>query len=137
MKNKAVIALGAAEDADHAASIEAAAREGAGRLLAALEEIGFETKFSTDEQGLVSLVFEWDQDSLTRLRTRDSGRRKVSLPEDSPLRGMTASQAAAWLEERGEKEGMAALGVSRSSYYRRRRAATEAASELPDAPFEG
>ena len=103
-----------------------------------LEELGFEVGFETDALGDVFMRFEWDVAGVDRLRTRYAGRGKKPLPHGSPLAGMTLAEASEWLSAHSEEEGAEALGgVSRATYYRRRKKLEERAARLPDLPFSG
>lgn len=138
MKGTGRIALGRAEGPDDAERIGQEATAEAAFLLETLEELGFEASFETDSRGDVFMKLEWDVAGVDRLRTRYAGRGKKPLPHGSPLAGMTLAEASAWLAGHSEEEGAEALGgVSRATYYRRRKRLEERAARFPELPFSG
>lgn len=138
MKGTGRIALGRADGPDDAERIGQEAAAEAAFLVETLEELGFEVGFETDALGDVFMRFEWDVAGVDRLRTRYAGRGKKPLPHGSPLAGMTLAEASEWLSAHSEEEGAEALGgVSRATYYRRRKKLEERAARLPDLPFSG
>lgn len=138
MKGTGRIALGRAEGPDDAERIGQEATVEATFLIETLEELGFEASFETDSRGDVFMRLEWDVAGVDRLRTRYAGRGKKPLPHGSPLAGMSAAEASEWLSAHSEEEGAEALGgVSRATYYRRKKRIDERAAKYPDVPFSG
>lgn len=89
------------------------------RLL--LEAYGCEVETLRDEKGgLTRLrikcpgVFE-----ARKLRNRGGGRPPKHRPEGSPLGMMVGRRELEWLESHTVEEGVAALGVTERTYYRR------------------
>ena len=138
MKGTGRIALGRAEGPEDAERIGQEATAEAGFLVETLDELGFEIGFEADARGDVFMRFEWDVAGVDRLRTRYAGRGKKPLPHGSPLAGMTLAEASEWLSAHSEEEGAEALGgVSRATYYRRRKKLEERAARRPELPFSG
>lgn len=64
--------------------------------------------------------------------SKRGGRRRLDLPYESPLHGLTASEAVSWLDGHAQSEREAALGVSRSTCFRRMRELRAYAERSPD-----
>lgn len=62
---------------------------------------------------------EDDPCARERARTRGAGGRRHALPEGSPLLGMDEEAARRWASRHTPAEVESALGVSRTTYYRR------------------
>ncbi len=62
------------------------------------------------------LVFEYDRDAYKR----GAGRKRKQAPDDSAIAGMSESEADDWLVRTAAKVIAEALGVSRSTAYRRK-----------------
>lgn len=53
--------------------------------------------------------------------THRGSSRELPVPDGSPLRGMEPAEQLAWLDSHTTEEGMAALGLCRSAYFKRKR----------------
>lgn len=62
------------------------------------------------------LVFEYDRDAYKR----GAGRKRKQAPADSAIAGLSESEADSWLVRTTAKTIADALGVSRSTAYRRK-----------------
>ena len=86
-----------------------------------LEAYGCEVETLHDENGgLTRLLIRCpDVFEARRLRNRGGGRPPKGLPEGSPLGLLSGRQELEWLESHTVEEGVAALGVTVRTYYRR------------------
>lgn len=133
MRKHAEIFLGMAESVAAADELIEGAKAEATELINMLEGIAVDVSFKTSGSGRVVMSFDWEEERLKTLKTRNAGRRLIQSGWDSPLCEMTLAEALEWLSEHGEREGRDALGgVSRATFYRRRAQLALLAEQCPD-----
>lgn len=86
-----------------------------------LEAYGCDVETLRDEKGGLTRLLIKSPGVLEarRLRNRGGGRPPKHRPEGSPLGNMTGRRELEWLESHTVAEGVAALGVTERTYYRR------------------
>lgn len=84
----------------------------------------------------VFLNIEYDTEKLKQKKTRNAGPKIEKVWSGSPLYDLTCLEAKAWFDSHDEWDGIAALGhVSRSTYYRRKKAIKELAQQSPSKKY--
>jgi len=90
-------------------------------FLDVLKVFGMECKYHNEPKGGTRVSIKYPARQSAYEYTHRGSSRELPVPAGSPIRYLTDEEKLEWLDSHTTEEGMAALGLCRSAYFKRKR----------------